>query len=63
MAENTTLQHLRFLEIIAALNEKAVRYVIIGGVAMRLHGSAHVTDDMELCYDLGDDNLYRLAVV
>src|ERR1700694_5496417 len=26
-----------------------VQYVLIGGLAMRVHGSAHVTEDLDLC--------------
>src|SRR5438874_13024949 len=27
-----------------------VDFVVIGGLAMRTHGSAHVTDDLDVCY-------------
>jgi hypothetical protein len=52
-------QHL--LKIIEALNAGRVRYVIIGGIAMRLHGSSHVTDDVDICYGRDLENLQALA--
>lgn len=42
-----------------AANE--VRFVVIGGLAAAAHGSAHVTNDLDLCYDTADDNVGRLA--
>ena len=30
--------------------QSRVRFVIIGGVAMRMHGSSHVTDDIDFSY-------------
>lgn len=50
-----------FLRIIAALTAKEVRFVIIGGVAMRLHGSAHVTDDVDIYYARQPEALEKLA--
>ena len=39
-----------FLKIISVLNQGGVRFVVIGGVAMRLHGSSHITEDIDICY-------------
>jgi hypothetical protein len=38
-----------------------VRFIVIGGVAMRLQGSAHVTDDIDISYARDPDNLKLLA--
>jgi hypothetical protein len=38
------------------LDEKA-RFVLVGGLAMVVHGSAHVTDDLDICYARDDINL------
>jgi hypothetical protein len=38
-----------------------VQFVIIGGQAMRAHGSAHVTEDIDLCYERSTANLAALA--
>jgi hypothetical protein len=51
----------QLLKIIEALNTCQVRYVIIGGIAMRLHGSAHITDDVDVCYGRDASNLQALA--
>jgi hypothetical protein len=34
-----------------------VKFIIVGGVAMNLHGSAHVTFDLDICYDRRRTNL------
>jgi len=38
-----------------------VEFVIIGGFAMNLHGSAYVTFDLDLCYERSRANLKRIA--
>jgi len=38
-----------------------VRFVVIGGVAMSLHGSAYVTLDIDLCYARDMNNLEAVA--
>jgi hypothetical protein len=50
------------INICRVLNEANVRYVLIGGVAMRLQGSAHLTDDLDLCYALASPNVEALAL-
>ena len=50
-----------FQQILKALAEQNVRVVMIGGVAMRLHGSAHITDDVDFCYARDRANLDALA--
>lgn len=47
--------------VLDVLSDHGVRYVLIGGLAARLHGSPLVTDDIDICYDRSDDNLQRLA--
>lgn len=36
--------------ILRRLNDHGVQYVVIGGVAMIAHGSAHITKDLDICY-------------
>ncbi len=48
-------------EIIAVLDRHQVRYVIVGAVAARLHGSPLLTEDIDLTPHLSTDNLQRLA--
>jgi len=38
-----------------------VRFVVIGGLAMRAQGSARLTEDLDICYDPAPDNVRRLA--
>lgn len=42
---------------------KHVQFVIIGGLAAQVHGSPSLTRDVDICYDLGFDNLQHLAQV
>lgn len=46
-----------------ALLEGEVRFIVIGGLAGRLHGSNLVTNDLDICYSRAPDNLERLASV
>lgn len=45
-----------------ALNSNGVKYVLIGGAAMMLHGSTYVTYDTDLCYARDTDNIDRLII-
>jgi predicted nucleotidyltransferase len=36
--------------VLAALKEQNARFVLVGGLAMVAHGSAHVTTDIDVCY-------------
>ena len=47
--------------ILAALDQHDVGFVIIGAVALVLHGSARVTRDLDICYGRERANLERLA--
>ena len=52
-----------FAEILRRLNDGRVRYVLIGGLAMVLHGSAHVTQDGNIGYARDRENCALLAVI
>ena len=41
------------------LNEAGVRYLVVGGVAVVLHGYLRTTDDLDLVIDLENDNVRR----
>jgi hypothetical protein len=43
------------------LDRHGVRFVVIGGVGARLHGSPTVTNDTDICYERTPENLERLA--
>jgi hypothetical protein len=44
-----------------ALDRHGVRFVVIGGLGGRLHGSPTVTNDVDVCYERSPENLERLA--
>jgi hypothetical protein len=43
------------------LTDHGVRFVVIGGIAGATHGSPSVTQDLDVCYERGEENLERLA--
>jgi hypothetical protein len=49
-------------EILATLDRCGVRYVLIGGLAAVLHGSAQVTTDVDVVPEEAARNLERLSV-
>jgi predicted nucleotidyltransferase len=51
------------LGMAARLVEAGVRFVLIGGLAMRAQGSARLTEDLDICYDPARDNVRRLAAL
>jgi len=51
------------LAALRALHDAGVEFVLIGGVAARLHGSPSLTRDVDICYARDVDNLDRLADV
>lgn len=48
-------------ETIRALYDEGVEFVLIGGAAMAIQGSAHVTQDIDICYSRTPSNIERLA--
>lgn len=50
-----------FGRLLRALAEASVEYVIIGGIAATAHGSAHVTEDLDIVYNRTPENMVRLA--
>jgi hypothetical protein len=48
-------------ETLVALYDASVEFVVIGGVAMQLQGSAYVTDDLDFCYQRSLSNYGALA--
>lgn len=52
---------LEFRKLLEALDRQNVRSVVVGGVAMSLHGSAYVTLDIALCYARDMNNLEAVA--
>jgi hypothetical protein len=48
----------RALTVLAGAN---VRFVIVGGLAVTIHGSSYVTFDLDFCYSRDAENLSRLV--
>ena len=49
------------LRALRTLSRHEVRYVVIGGLGARLHGSPSVTNDTDVCYQRAHANVERLA--
>lgn len=50
-----------FERIIEALVAAGARFVVVGGVAATIQGSARLTNDLDICYDPAPDNLEVLV--
>ncbi len=48
-------------EILKILYDAQLEFVVIGGAAMHLQGSAYVTKDVDFCYARTPQNIKRLA--
>lgn len=51
----------RYRALIEALVHADVEFVIVGAVALVLHGSARVTRDLDICYSREPENIEKLA--
>ena len=47
--------------ILRQLTENHVEFVVVGGLAMVTHGSATITEDLDVCYARTPQNIARLA--
>jgi predicted nucleotidyltransferase len=50
-----------FERVLTTLSSNGVSFVIIGGVAATIHGSARLTVDLDIVYDRAPDNLDQLV--
>src|SRR5258706_7300990 len=50
----------RFLDLLKALKREGVDYVLVGGVAVNLHGIVRATEDVDLFIRPSEDNVERL---
>lgn len=46
---------------ISSLTDNEVEYVVVGGVAITLHSSGYITQDLDLCYSRTRQNIARLV--
>jgi predicted nucleotidyltransferase len=52
---------LKVEDLLKELHRLGVEFVIIGGMAAVAHGSAYLTQDLDLCYSRKRENLEKLA--
>lgn len=50
-----------FRDFIKALNDSSVRYIMVGGMAVILHGHPRVTGDMDIWVGRSEENYKKLA--
>ncbi len=50
-----------FERLLGALADAKVDFILVGGLAARAHGSARVTQDVDVCYDRSEANLARIV--
>jgi predicted nucleotidyltransferase len=50
-----------FEKALSVLNDSGVEFIVIGGVAGALHGSAFITQDLDVVYSRKRENILRLA--
>lgn len=50
---------LDYLGIFSELNKSGISYVVVGGIAVNLHGIPRMTYDVDLLLDLSDKNLEK----
>ncbi len=53
---------MNFVQAVQILTDAEVEFAIIGGWSAIMHGSAHLTNDLDLCYSRTPSNLRRLAL-
>jgi hypothetical protein len=51
----------QFETLLSALKKEGVSFIIIGGVAATFHGSARLTNDLDVVYERSAENIERLA--
>jgi predicted nucleotidyltransferase len=51
---------LPFHDLLKRLSDFGVEFVVVGGVAATLHGSARITTDLDVCAPLGEPNLSKI---
>ena len=49
------------VEVIITLARHDVDFVVIGGMAIRTHGSSYLTQDLDICYSRDRENLKKIV--
>jgi hypothetical protein len=47
--------------MVSSLTDAGIEFVVIGGFAARAHGSPHITEDLDTCYEPGPASVRDLA--
>lgn len=50
-------------QLLEKLTAEKVRFLVVGGYAVRYHGHLRTTDDLDLFVDCGEDNVERICRV
>jgi len=50
-----------FKEFIQSLNDNAVRYLLVGGYAVAVHGYPRYTKDMDIWVDMSEENAAKIV--
>ncbi|MCF8179251.1 MAG: hypothetical protein K9J74_12140 [Sulfuritalea sp.] len=54
---------MKIIELLQSLTDEPVQYVLVGGLAVQLHGYMRSTFDIDLVLAMNDDNLERFINV
>ena len=54
---------MRFLEVLQTLSQEGIDFIIVGGVAARLHGSTRLTQDLDIVPRLETESWKKLIGV
>ena len=52
-----------FLDFITLCNNHEVRYLVIGGYAVSIHGYPRSTKDMDICIEMSEENAQKMVRV
>lgn len=52
-----------FKEFIELLNAHEVKYLLVGGYAVALHGYPRYTQDIDFCFEVSEENANRIIQV
>ena len=55
------MSSLYYEEEIKAINKSKIKYLVVGGVAVNLHGLVRMTRDLDLMIDINEDNLQKFV--
>jgi hypothetical protein len=50
-------------DVFRAFQEQGVNYVIVGGIAVNLHGSLRSTADLDILVEMSDENLGKIVEI